>query len=283
MKLNNLLIFFFLFSTSFVFAQDENQGGDDELTEEQKLAKATQNPLAAMYSLPFQNNTTFGFEPNNTTQNVLNIQPVIPIGLTDGINLINRIIVPIITQPQSIEDPSSSTTGVGDISYTAWFSPSKASKIIWGAGPAFQIPTGSNPDDFGSHEFGVGPSVVALTMIKQWVAGVVINNIWTFGDVEENKFLFQYFVNYNLPKAWYLVSAPILTANWNVPSNQRWTVPFGAGAGKVFKLGKQPINVNVQGYYNAVRPYYNAVKLHDWGDWQMRVQVQLLFPKKPKS
>ena len=272
MKLKSLLSILFILSITIVFAQDDEQQ-PAEAEEAAALAKATQNPLAAMYSLPFQNNTTFGFEPNNTSQNVLNIQPVIPVGLTNGINLINRIIIPIVTQPQSFDDPSSSTTGVGDISFTAWLSPSKASKIIWGVGPALQIPTGSDPNEFGSHEFGMGPSVVALTMIDKWVAGVVLNNIWTFGDVEENKFLFQYFVNYNLPNAVYLVSAPILTSNWNAPSGEQWIVPFGGGIGKVFKIGKQPINVNAQGYYNAVKPT-------GWGEWQMRLQVQLLFPKK---
>ena len=276
MKLQKLLLVFLILSSIIVVAQDTQETISSEDAEAAALAKATQNPLAAMYSLPFQNNTTFGFEPNNTSQNVLNIQPVIPIGLSEGINLINRIIIPIVTQPQSFDDPSSSTTGVGDISFTAWLSPSKASKIIWGVGPALQIPTGSDLDDFGSHEFGMGPSVVALTMIDKWVAGVVLNNIWTFGDVEENKFLFQYFVNYNLPNAVYLVSAPILTANWNADSGQRWIVPFGGGIGKVFKLGKQPININAQGYYNAVTPDVR-------GDWQMRVQVQLLFPKKAKN
>ncbi len=271
MKLKSLLSILFILSITIVFAQDDEQQPAE--AEAAALAKATQNPLAAMYSLPFQNNTTFGFEPNNTSQNVLNIQPVIPVGLTNGINLINRIIIPIVTQPQSFDDPSSSTTGVGDISFTAWLSPSKASKIIWGVGPALQIPTGSDPNEFGSHEFGMGPSVVALTMIDKWVAGVVLNNIWTFGDAKENKFLFQYFVNYNLPNAVYLVSAPILTSNWNAPSGEQWIVPFGGGIGKVFKIGKQPINVNAQGYYNAVKPT-------GWGEWQMRLQVQLLFPKK---
>ena len=116
---------------------------------------------------------------------------------------------------------------------------------------------------------------MALTIIDKWVAGVVLNNIWTFGDISENKFLFQYFVNYNLPKAVYLVSAPILTANWNANNSEQWIVPFGGGIGKVFKLGKLPINVNAQGYYNAVKP-------DGWGDWQMRVQAQLIFPKKSK-
>jgi len=259
-----------LFISPFLFAQEAEN--DKPLTEEEKtaeLAKSTQNPLAAMYSLPFQNNTTFGVGEFNRAQNILNIQPVIPVKLSDNLNLVNRIIIPVVTQPSSTEDKSS--TGLGDINYSAWISPSKAGKIIYGVGPAIQIPT-STGREFGSGEFGLGPSLVVLTTIDKWVVGVVTNNVWTFGNVKENKFLFQYFVNYNLPKAVYVVSAPILTANWNATSGEKWIVPFGGGVGKVFKLGKQPININAQGYYNAVKP-------EGWGDWQMRLQVQLLFPK----
>ncbi len=249
----------------------QEQGLQSEDAETAALAKASQNPLAAMYSLPVQNNTTFGVGEFERTQNVLNIQPVIPIGIGENINLINRIIIPVITQPSYVKDKSS--TGIGDISYTAWFSQAKASKVTWGVGPVFQIPTSSSGDEFGSREFGIGPSIVVLSTIDKWVAGFVVNNVWTFGDIAENKFLFQYFVNYNLPKAVYVVSAPILTANWNADSGQQWIVPFGGGVGKVFKIGKQPINVNAQTYYNAVKP-------DGWGDWQMRIQVQLMFPKK---
>ena len=274
MKLAKLVSILFFFCATIMFAQTEEENSPtSEDAEAAALAKATQNPLAAMYSLPFQNNTTFGVGPFESTHNVLNIQPVIPISISENINMINRVIIPIVSTPLYSEDKSS--TGLADISYTAWFSPSKASEIIWGFGPAFQIPTSSDPDEFGSHEFGVGPSLVALKMINKWVAGVVINNIWTFGDAEENKFLFQYFVNYNLPNAVYLVSAPIMTANWNAADGQKWIVPFGGGIGKVFKMGKQPININAQGYYNAVRP-------DGWGDFQMRLQVQLLFPVKKK-
>jgi hypothetical protein len=246
-----------LFFTSLSYGQSNEETPESD---EAALAKATQNPLAAMYSLPFQNNTTFGVGEYDRTQNVLNIQPVIPIGLGEKINLINRIIIPVITQPSSAEDNSS--TGVGDISYTAWFSPTKAGKITWGIGPVFQIPTAGEADEFGTREFGIGPSIVALTTLDKWVVGIVTNNVWTFGDAAENKFLFQYFANYNLPNAVYLVSGPILTANWNAESGQKWIVPFGAGAGKVFKIGKQPINVIAHGYYNVVKPDY-------WGAWQM--------------
>lgn len=137
-----------------------------------------------MYSLPFQNNTTFGNETYNRAQNVLNILPVLPFSLSDKINLINRIILPVITQPSSYEDKSS--TGTGDINWSAWLSPSKSSTIIWGLGPVMQIPTASS-SEFGSGEFGIGPSLVVLTMIDKWVAGIVTNNVWTFGEQEENK------------------------------------------------------------------------------------------------
>jgi len=253
----SLLITLLLFITNVTFSQSEED-----------LAKATQNPLAAMYSLPFQNNTTYGVGEFKRPQNILNIQPILPFNLSENINLINRIILPVITQPSSTEDKS--TTGTGDISWSAWFSQSKASKIIWGVGPVMQIPTASS-SEFGSGEFGVGPSFVALTIIDDWVAGIVTNNVWTFGDKEENKFVFQYFINYNFP-SFYLVYAPIITANWNAESDSRWVVPFGGGAGKVIKIGKLPININAQVYYNAVKP--DGV-----GDWQTRFQIQFLFPK----
>jgi len=264
-------IFATLFFTNIGFAQEHEKTQEEWEAEEAALAKATQNPLAAMYSLPFQNNTTYGMGQYNRAQNILNIQPVIPVGLGSKVNLINRIIIPVITQPSSTEDKS--TTGVGDIIYTAWFSPTKASKITWGIGPVMQIPTASEANEFGTREFGIGPSFVALTTLDKWVAGFVIHNIWTFGDVSESKFLFQYFVNYNLPDAWYLVSGPILTANWNAAEGQQWIVPFGGGAGKVFRIGKLPINANAHVYYNAVRP--DGV-----GEWGSRFQLQFLFPKK---
>lgn len=260
----------YLLAIVMLFSTVANYGQESQESDEAALAKATQNPLAAMYSLPFQNNTTFGVGPHSRVQNVLNIQPVLPFSLGEKVNLINRIILPIITQPSSTEDMSS--TGLGDISWTAWLSPSKSGKITWGLGAALQLPTSSSRN-YGSGEFGIGPSFVALTTINQWVAGIVTNNVWTFGDISENKFLFQYFINYNLPQAWYLASGPIITANWKVDSDQRWIVPFGAGVGKVFKIGKLPVNLNAHMYYNAVKP-------EGVGNWQSRIQLQFLFPKK---
>ena len=59
------------------------------------LAKAAQNPLASMISLPFQNNTNTNFGPEEKTQNILNIQPVWPIDWNDNWNFITRTIIPV--------------------------------------------------------------------------------------------------------------------------------------------------------------------------------------------
>ena len=64
-------------------------------------------------------------------------------------------------------------------------------------------------------------------------------------------------------------SSPIVTANWEA-AGTKWTVPIGGGAGRVFKIGKLPINLMLAGYYNLVKPQYGA-------DWQLRSQMTLIF------
>ena len=60
------------------------------------LAKKTQNPVADLISVPFENNINFGVGPNDDVQYILYIQPVIPFGLTDEWNLISRTVAPVI-------------------------------------------------------------------------------------------------------------------------------------------------------------------------------------------
>ena len=238
------------------------------------LAQAAQNPVANMISLPLQNNTNFGVGPGDDVQNVLNIQPVIPVKLSENWNLITRTIAPLIYQPE-LGPGSDSEFGLGDINATLFLSPAKAGKIIWGAGPAFSFPTASDKV-LGSEKWSAGPSVVALKIQGPWVVGCLASNLWSFaGDDDRqdvNQFLFQYFINYNLPEGWYVSSAPIITANWEADSDNTWTVPFGGGVGKIFRIGKQPLNAQVQGFYNAITPNNGA-------DWTLRLQLQFLFPK----
>lgn len=239
------------------------------------LARAAQNPLANLVSVPFQNNTNFGVGPRDGTQNVLNIQPVVPFSLGKDWNLITRTIVPIITQP-GFEAGQGTTTGLGDIQLTGFLSPSTSEGLIWGAGVIGQLPTNSN-DRLGNDRWGLGPSAVVLRMDKgsPWVYGFLVNNVWSVGggsDPKYNNFLLQPFVNYNLPDGWYLTSSPVITADWEAPSSQRWTVPLGGGVGKIVHFGRLPVNLQLQGYYNVEKPDNGA-------DWTLRFQIQFLFPK----
>ncbi len=185
-----------------------------------QLAKAAQNPVADLVSIPFQDNIGFGHGPQKDVQNVLNIQPVIPFHLTDDWNLITRTILPVITQPSFTD--SSSTTGLGDLTFTAFLSPAKPGGVIWGVGPAATFPTATSPSTGSQSTWGLGPSAVVLAMPGQWVVGAIANNVWSVAGAKANNFLLQYFVNFNFgDSGWYLTSSPILTANWNAPSSQQ--------------------------------------------------------------
>jgi hypothetical protein len=246
------------------------------------LAKAAQNPVAAMISLPFQNNTLFGVGPDDDVANVLNIQPVIPFTIGDW-NLINRTIVPVIYLPDVTSGlpelpegvSGGETFGLGDINHSVYFSPADSGPVIWGIGPSLTIPTATD-EKIGTEKWSAGPAAVALAQPGPWVIGSLVRQLWSFagdGDRQDvSQLLIQPFVNYNMEDGWYLVSAPIITANWEADSDDRWTVPVGGGFGKIFRIGNQPINAQVQGFYNVEHPQFGP-------EWIMRFQLQFLFPK----
>lgn len=258
-----------------LFAQDETE-----------LAKKTQNPVADLISVPLQNNWNFGagFHHKDTIY-ILNVQPVIPFHVTEDWNVVARVIMPVINQP-ALFPTLNGATGLGDINPTFFLSPAKPGALIWGIGPTFTLPTATDRQ-LGSGKWSMGPAGVVLMMQGPWVFGALMNNQWSFagwGEKPVNAFLLQPFVNYNLPNGWYLASSPILTADWRADkAGDVWTVPIGGGVGKLFRLGqllplegspmaKLPINVQLAAYGNVAKPEFGP-------EWQLRFQIQFLFPK----
>ena len=244
----------------------------------EELAKLAQNPVGNLVSVPFQNNTNFNVGPLSGTQNILNVQPVVPIELNKDWNIITRTIMPLIWQPELVPGQGS-TFGLGDIQLSAFLSPAEPGPggLIWGAGAIVQMPT--NTDDvLGNKNWGLGPTAVLLKIEhgSPWVYGVLFNNVWSLTGNKQggsyNNFLLQPFLNYNFPGGLYLTSAPIVTANWKAEGSQRWTVPLGGGIGKIFHIGKLPVNTQISAYYNVAHSDNGA-------DWQLRAQVQFMFPK----
>lgn len=242
----------------------------------EELAKLAQNPVGNLISVPFQDNINLNYGPEKRTQNILNIQPVIPVSINDEWNIITRTILPVISQPPTGPDQGT-TNGIGDLQFTAFLSPAKPGNWIWGAGAIAQAPTHSN-DRLGNDNWGLGPSFVVLHLDhgSPWVYGVLVNNVWSLGTRDGapkyNNGLVQPFLNYNFPGGTYLTSSPVVTANWEAGSGERWTVPLGGGVGHIFHFGKLPVNAQLSAYYNVQKP-------DDGPNWQIRAQVQFMFPK----
>ncbi len=268
MKKLKLLILALLLSGVNAISQEKEQepkaGGD--------LANKIQNPIANLISVPFQNNTDFGIGPYDRTRNTLNIQPVIPLTLNENLNLITRTIIPIMSQPVGQSD---NEFGLGDISLSMFLTPANPGKLIYGGGLALGLPTATD-QYLGSGKWTVGPAIVLLVQPKGWTIGALVQNSWSYAGVgsrsDVNFFYSQIFVTKNLQKGWYVNTAPIITANWEAPSGDQWTIPLGAGLGKLFRLGKLPINAQAGYYFNVEKPAGGA-------DSQLRIQATLLFPK----
>ena len=241
--------------------------------DQQNLAKESQNPIGNIISLPFENNFDFGVGPENAFVYNLNIKPVYPFNL-GKVNLINRFILPVIYQEERVEGEGSEF-GLGDFTYQAFFSPATPRSVILGAGPAFVFPTNTD-DRLGVDKWSAGPAVIVVSKPGNWLVGALAQNMWSYaGDSDApdvNFFSFQYFINYNFKSGWYISSTPTITADWEADSDDRWTVPFGGGVGKLVRFGKQPVDLKAQAFFNAVKPDGAA-------DWALQLQVKLLFPK----
>ncbi len=247
------------------------------------LAKKAQNPVANLISVPLQSNFNGGYGAKNapkpsSTQYVLNVQPVIPLTLGDtGFNLITRPILPIIRQPDLVE--GGDTWGMGDLQVQSYLSPSGGDGLIWGLGGVLQAPTASEGKTLGTQKWSAGPAAVVLAMPGKWVFGGLATQLWSFAGKDDREDVslttFQPFVNYNFEEGWYASASPVVTANWEADGNDnRFTVPIGGGGGRLIRIGKLPVNLQAQAFYNVVKPDEEPA-----ADWTLRLQVQFLFPK----
>ncbi len=262
-----------------VFAQDAAPAGDASGaagdSDHSDLAKQSQNPLSSLISVPYASDFNFNSGPDNRTQYVGTFKPVYPVTVGNW-NLVSRAILPLINQPVGSSDEE---FGLGDLNYSLFFSPADPGKWIWGVGPTVTLPTATD-DVLGSGKFSAGPTAIALSMPGQWVIGGLVSQQWSFagegGREDVNSMAFQYFVNYNLKKGWSIKSTPTILANWEASSSDTWTVPFGGGVGKVFKIKKQPFSAALQLFYNVERP-------DDASDWDLQFTLTALFPKGKKG
>ncbi len=256
--------------TTPIFAQE---AATDAKAAAAELAKKLSNPVAALISVPLQNNFDFGAGPDGDGfQYKLNVQPVIPISLNENWNLISRTIVPIVYQENIFG--TSSQSGLSDTVQSLFFSPKAPTSggWIWAAGPVLLIPTATD-DLLGAEKWGAGPTALALKQQNGWTYGVLANHLWSYaGDssrAEVNATFIQPFVSFTTKKQTTYGLNTESTYDWE---NHQWTVPLNASVSQLVKLGKTPVQFTLGAKYYAEKPANGP-------EWGLRFAVTFLFPK----
>nr|WP_310523324.1 hypothetical protein [Polymorphobacter sp.] len=265
-----------LLATSAV-AQEAVAGATAPADDAAALALKLSNPVASLISVPFQFNFDGGIGPEvNGSRDgeriTLNVQPVIPISLNEDWTLISRTIVPVVWQ-NNLAPGAGSQFGLGDTVQSLFFSPAKPKGIIWGAGPVFLVPTGTD-DLLSGRKWGAGPTGVVLKQAGPLTIGALANHIWSFAGNDSRNDISATFVNPFISYATkggmsYGVSADI-TYNWK---GDIWTLPVSANISQITKIGGQLVSIG-----GALR-YYTVANYGSPHGFAGRFTVTLLFPK----
>lgn len=238
----------------------------------EQLAKQLANPVASLVSVPFQFNWDTNIGPESSgNKYLLNFQPVIPFALNENWNLISRTILPIVHQ-RDIFPGAGSQAGLSDSVQSLFVSPAQ-SRVIWGAGPVFLFPTGTD-DLLSAKQWGVGPTIVVLKQVGPWTVGGLWNHLWKVaGDDDRtplNASFYQPFLSYTTKSAVTFTLNTESTYDWE---GEAWSVPINLQVGKVVRLGSQLANIGGGVRYWAASPASGAK------DWGARFLLVLLFPK----
>ncbi len=236
------------------------------------LAKKLSNPVASLISIPLQFNYDEGYGPKDAERLTLNVQPVIPLSISDDWNLIVRTIVPVIYQG-SLAEGLDSDFGIGDTVQSFFFSPKEPVRgWILAFGPVALWPTGTDPQ-LRSEQLGLGPTALALRQSHGWTYGMLVNHLWGVTESDDhsdlNATFLQPFLSYTWPTATTLTLNTESTYDWTA---EQWTVPINLMASQLVKFGKQPVQFTIGGRYYADSP-------DNGPEWGLRFVVTFLFPK----
>ena len=254
------------FGIGVLHAQDTESGAAE-------LAKKLSNPISSLISVPFQNNSDYGIGEYKGSRNTMNIQPVIPVSITPKLNMILRIIVPVVTQ-YNITGAGEKQSGLSDAVLSAFISPKESKNgITWGAGPVFLLPIGTD-DYLTADKFGLGPTAIALKQSNGWTFGALVNQIWSVGGSESREDVSQMFLQpfliYNWKSGAGLGGNFEWTQNWKAETTVIWFNPVISG---VTSLAKQKVQLAVGPRLNIAAPDGAEA------DWGWRAVVVFLFPK----
>jgi hypothetical protein len=248
----------------------------------QELAKEISNPITSIWQLQLQFNNyeleTASISPvSGEWVNNLYFQPVMPVSLTKGINLITRPVitlyqrVPVPTETGSIEHK----TAFGDMILAQVFSPAGTEPWIGGVGPTWIFPTAGS-DFTGQRKYQLGPAVGGGYITDEFMIAAFVQQWWSFAGDEDARDTNQMNV---LPliyrffgEGWSVSYSGAIRADWKSSRGEKWTVPLGLSVGKVVMLGILPVQFQIAGQYFVERPEGGP-------EWNAQLQVTPVIPR----
>jgi hypothetical protein len=255
-------------------ADEDGDVGSDAAASD--LAQQLSNPVADLVSVPVQFNFADGVGPDEAVRTIVNLQPVVPFELNDDWNLISRWIMPYVSQP-SLAPGLAPSSGIGDIAFSAFFSPTRNSNLIWGAGPVLSLPVTTDPV-LGTGKWSVGPTFVALKQAGPWTYGFLANYLVSVGSAtneprsDVSSGLVQPFLAYSTAEGVTYSINSESSYNSKAASGNKWTVPINFSVSKITRFGPFPFSVGGGLGWYADAP--------DGGpDWQLRANFTLILPR----
>jgi len=266
-----ILLMLFVCSSLNLRAQDEPKPTADDAA---AIAKKLANPIGALISVPFQNNTDVGIGEYNGSKNTLNFQPIVPFSLNAKYSLITRYIVPIITQ-HDITGEGTQQTGLSDALVSGWLSNAVVKNgFVWGVGAAFLLPTATD-DYLGTKKIGVGPTVIVLQQKNGWTYGALMNQVWSVAGDEDradvNQMYLQPFITKNWKSGAGLTVNSETTFNWEANSTSAF---INIMAGGLTKFGNQLVQLQVGPRIQVAAPDGSK------SAFGVRAAAIFVFPKK---
>ncbi len=236
-------------------------------------AKKAQNPLSDLIKYPIIARFDFGYGHKDAVNSTTSLRPSMVADVSKHWNLVNRLDLSFKYQPGRTLGEKDSF-GMGDTTYEGFFTPSNDWKIDWGIGPAFQIPTATDPQ-LGTRKWSAGAATAVNTEAGPFVFGLRARHLWSFAGKDDrpdvNRTAVEYWLYANLGNGWWIGTSPVNMADWETSSEDRWTVPLGGGFGKVVRQ-RIPINLKLEAYSFAELP-------NDLADWSVMFSLEYLLPE----
>lgn len=216
-----------------------------------------------VWLLPLE--TDFDFGAKNGNAIIFRAIPVNSLIVRDDWKLINLAMITIADAPGGTPGfpgnpepvPGPKVFGLGDLVDGLLYTRITNAGLMWGAGVALNVPIATD-DTLGSGKWQAGPALRLGYQGSAWRFGLLALNRWSFAGKSDradvNQLMIRTLIRRELGPRWFFISDPIITANWNGASGQKWLVPLGGGFGWEFSRDPVPTNISLQVFANVIKP-----------------------------